>query len=312
MDQDMQEVLTTSDLGNQLEITTEAGNYLLDAGARICDYAWLRSLSIVGISHFHLDHVIHLDQIFRRIFADRVSPLIIGPPGTLEKMQARIQALEWNLFGDGAFMDVLCAGKRHRLQLPGGELEGTEETEAFSDACCQFQTLELDHGIPSLAFRISEHNTCNINAEAMHQRGLKPGPWVRDLKTAFMEGRAVEIEIQGNTVEANTLFDLLTLNRGRTIVYATDFAATDGNKSRVAEFAQGADVLYCESMYLEADRELATKTHHMTARDAAEIAQAAQPGALRLFHFSRRYEDTAPFPAEAAQHFDGPLLPIEP
>ena len=58
-----------------------------------------------------------------------------------------------------------------------------------------------------------------------------------------------------------------------------------------AEYAKGVDLLICEGMF---ERALAANAHekkHMTAEEAARIAQAAEAGQLALTHFSPRYID---------------------
>jgi ribonuclease Z len=59
------------------------------------------------------------------------------------------------------------------------------------------------------------------------------------------------------------------------------------------------DLLVCESTYLDSEREEAHSHFHMTARQAAEVAQKAGARRLVLTHFSQRYEDTAAFAQEA-------------
>ena len=69
------------------------------------------------------------------------------------------------------------------------------------------------------------------------------------------------------------------------------------------DLARGAKLYLCESTYLESHRELAEKHHHLTAKQAAEIAKAAGAERLILTHFSARYQDPEDFAKEARSIF---------
>ena len=64
-----------------------------------------------------------------------------------------------------------------------------------------------------------------------------------------------------------------------------------------------ADLLYHESTFLEDNKELAEKTKHSTAKEAATIAKIAEVKQLILGHFSNRYKDEQQFLNEAAAVF---------
>ena len=66
---------------------------------------------------------------------------------------------------------------------------------------------------------------------------------------------------------------------------------------------KGAKLFLCESTYLESHRDLAEKHHHLTAKQAAEMAKAAGAEMLVLTHFSARYQDAELFAQEAKPIF---------
>ena len=68
------------------------------------------------------------------------------------------------------------------------------------------------------------------------------------------------------------------------------------------------DVLYHESTFLESESELATKTMHSTAVQAARIAKLAGVKKLVLGHYSTRYDDIEKFREEALTEFENVLL----
>ncbi len=74
---------------------------------------------------------------------------------------------------------------------------------------------------------------------------------------------------------------------------------------------KGVDLLYHESTFLEDNIELAAKTKHTTASQAATIAKKAQVKKLILGHYSSRYKDLNLFLNEAKLNFENVELSIE-
>jgi ribonuclease Z len=74
------------------------------------------------------------------------------------------------------------------------------------------------------------------------------------------------------------------------------------------DLAAGADLLVCESTFLDRDRALAEAYGHLTASQAAQLAAGAGARRLVLTHFSQRYTDDAEFLAEAKQWFDDVIV----
>jgi ribonuclease Z len=74
------------------------------------------------------------------------------------------------------------------------------------------------------------------------------------------------------------------------------------------QIAKGAKLLLCESTYLEEHTELAYKHFHLTARQAAELAQEAGAQKLVLTHFSARYQTLRGFEVEAKAVFPNTIV----
>jgi ribonuclease Z len=77
---------------------------------------------------------------------------------------------------------------------------------------------------------------------------------------------------------------------GERLAYVTDIRRTPANERRVLELARGADHLFCEAAFLERDADHAERKHHLTARQAGELARLAGAHRLTIFHFSPKYE----------------------
>jgi ribonuclease Z len=69
------------------------------------------------------------------------------------------------------------------------------------------------------------------------------------------------------------------------------FVGDAGRTDDLVDIVQDADALIIEATYLQADVNLAHKFGHITATQAAELAQAAQVSHLYLTHLSRRYRE---------------------
>jgi ribonuclease Z len=92
--------------------------------------------------------------------------------------------------------------------------------------------------------------------------------------------------------------------RGRRIVMSGDTAPCQATEV----FAHRADLLVHEATFLDDELERARETGHSTARQAAEVARAAEVQLLALTHLSTRY-----FPRdvrdEAREVFPATLVP---
>jgi len=68
---------------------------------------------------------------------------------------------------------------------------------------------------------------------------------------------------------------VLELTPGQRLCYVTDVAMTEENAARIVALAAGADLLYIEAAFLEADAAHAVRKSHLTARHAGELARRA-------------------------------------
>ena len=236
-------------------------------------------VSHVFVSHTHVDHVAGFDRLFR-LCLHRPSPLtLVGPVGFTDQVEHRIRSFTWNLL-DGNSVDFrLCAMDYDgRRLIRGAEFRAREafarraveppevpDGVAWAEADFRIEAVALDHGIPSLAFALKEVLQVNVWRGVLNEMGLPPGPWLNDAKRAVRMGLPDDHVLQvpgGATVELGELKDrALHIAPGQAVAYVTDAAPHGRNRARILQLAGGADQLFIEAVFLEADRPLALASH---------------------------------------------------
>lgn len=264
--------------------------------------AEIQAIDHVLFSHFHMDHISGFDAFFRVTY-DRTTRqnTVWGPPGASQVMQHRFQGFLWNLYHDLASQwDV------HDIYPDRVEVTRYQANEAFSRAyplasspyreviidtpeysICAYH---MDHQTPSMAYLMREKPRINVDTTRLEELGLRPGEWLKNLKTP-QANEAPSIEIDGTAYPlADLRRELLTETAGDSLAYLTDFILNQQAQERLAKILQGCQVMICESQYRQADWELAQRNYHMTASQVAETARLAQVQQLILFHLSDRYD----------------------
>ena len=185
------------------------------------------------------------------------------------------------------------------------------------------QVDRLDHDVPVLGVALCETERLAVDKDRLLRQGLEPGPWLSELKEAVRRRAPEDEPIEALTVAGATRVapcgelagEVLTRTPGQKLAYLTDFGLTEPNARRARELAREADLLICEASFLHEDAALALERHHLTARQAGELARHAGARRLAPFHFSPRYGDRErELFDEAAAAFGGPTLrlPAEP
>ncbi len=106
------------------------------------------------------------------------------------------------------------------------------------------------------------------------------------------------------TVDGVSLDDVSEVRRGQRFAFIMDTRLCDG----VQALAEGCDLLAIESTFLDEDEQLAVDHGHLTAGQAARVAQEAGVRHLVLTHFSQRYSEPEEFERQArAAGFEGEL-----
>jgi ribonuclease Z len=163
------------------------------------------------------------------------------------------------------------------------ETDVVYETEAFSATYAM-----LDHGTPSIAYRFEEPSKLKIGK--FEQR---PGPWISALKDAFLaKDEERMIDVHGVQTKAGDLFGLLFEEKGDSVGYAMDHAATEENHALIEDLMNEVGHLFIECYYHDEDEELARANHHSTSSASGLAARRARARKATPCHFSRRYNDS--------------------
>jgi ribonuclease BN (tRNA processing enzyme) len=260
----------------------------------------------VFVTHAHFDHVAGLAWLLRARMGTVVPPCrIYGPPGMHTHVSGMIATVRWDRIGDAGpdfivgdvhpdridWMHLKAGGEARRA-----ESEPVRDGVLLSEPHLRVSAVELDHGIPVLAFCVESARSFRIHKSELEATGIAPGSWLRELKRHLLAGDVrAELTLPNGRVAtvAELASDLVKETPATRVVYATDFADTTPNRRTLEHFAANADVLICEATFLEEDARQACRTHHLTARACGEIAAAARVRRLVPFHFSKRYEDRA-------------------
>lgn len=297
-------------------------------------------LSDIFVSHAHMDHFNDLDWVLRICLGRPLELRLYGPAGFIDRVQSKLAAYTWNLvqnYETDLTLQVMelhasdrATRARFRLQT-GFRREGESELELregvlLSEPGFEVRAEILDHAVPCLGFRVDEHRHVNIWKDRLEARGLRVGPWLRELKTAVLEDRADSTVIVASWKAAGTRVtrelslgdlrdDVLHITPGQTLAYVVDAGYTPSNRDRIRRLARGVDVFFCEAAFLDGEAERALEKRHLTAAQAGTLAR--ESGARRLIpiHFSPRHSDREQaLRQEAARAFRGhaPNGPEEP
>ncbi len=245
-------------------------------------------LTAILVTHFHGDHCLGLPGMLQRMALDGATQAVDAcfPASGAEHFErlrlasiARAQAAvrEHPIAGDGLTL------KRNGLHV---------------------EARRLDHPVDTFRYRVQEAEGRSLvpeRLEAAGVRGPAAGELVRRGRVEVSRGRVVRLE------------DVSVPRPGQSMAFVMD---TRPCRAAV-ELARGADLLVCESTYLEAEARLAHEHGHMTAADAARVARDAGARRLVLTHYSSRYRTLEGFAEEAAAIHgdvvvaeDGALIPV--
>jgi ribonuclease Z len=278
-------------------------------------------------SHLHMDHIGGFDTFFRGHFESNSEinkpNHIWGPPDSARILQHRFQGFLWNLYEEMAATWIVSEIHSREIRTVRFEL-GEAFAKAHDAGVRRYdrifleragffvEAVVMDHRTTSLAYVIREKARRNVNLSRLTALGLRPGPWLKQLKeSTSASGNVVIGGIEYSLAELLTT--LIGETPGEAVAYLTDFLLDEAAMERLVPALRGCRTIVCEAKFRHADLELARKNYHMTTVLAATLAQRAGVKELILFHLSDRYrqEDWLEMLAEAKQIFPNTRYPSE-
>ena len=245
----------------------------------------LAEIDAVFLTHYHLDHWLGLIGMVKTFdLRDRERRLAIyGPPG----LTALWRGLK-PVVGRVAYpLDVI-------------ELDPHDEVDFGDFTVTPFA---VEHRVTTYGYAWAEPDRPGrFDAARAEALGVTPGPDFGRLQNGEAVAGVTPEQVVGEP------------RRGRKIVLSGD----TGPCQAVEVYAKHADLLVHEATFMEDERERARTTGHSTARQAAEVAAAAEVRLLALTHLSTRYfprdirdEARATFPDTVVpRDFDEILVPF--
>lgn len=233
----------------------------------------LSKINKILITHWHGDHVLGIPGLLQSMSASDYNEKleIYGPKGTKEKLDYVFKAFEFD----------------NKLDIKAIEVK---EGIIFEDDSLIVESFPMRHSVACVAYSIKERDKWKI--EQNKARVLKiPGILIGKLQG----GKS--INYKGKEI---TPKDVGKVYHGQKIGIILDTSLNE-NCYKVAD---NADILVCEAVYSSDLDDKAEKYMHLTAKDAALIANKSDVKKLVLAHFSIRYKNTHEIERDARNYFD--------
>jgi ribonuclease Z len=139
---------------------------------------------------------------------------------------------------------------------------------------CDIRAFRVNHGVPCYGYSFSLPRAGRFDAARARELEVPLPFWNR-----LQKGETIEHE--GITYTPEMV--LGPERKGIKLTYCTDTRPT----ASLVKNAEHADLLICEGMYGEAEKQArASEYKHMTFREAAKVAKDAQVSELWLTHYS--------------------------
>ncbi|MCI9104252.1 MAG: ribonuclease Z [Lachnospiraceae bacterium] len=216
-----------------------------------------KPIDFICFTHYHADHISGLPGLLLTMGnAERTEPLtVVGPKG-LERVVGALRMIAPELPFELRFVEL--TENRQQMKL------GPYLLDAY----------RVNHNVTCYGYAISIPRIGRFDVERAVEQGIPQKFWSR-----LQKGEA--IEDGGRQLTPDMV--LGPARKGIKVAYCTDTRPVPV----IAEYAKDADLMICEGMYGEKEKEAKAREYkHMTFYEAARLAKAAEPKALWLTHYS--------------------------
>lgn len=237
-------------------------NILIDCGegtqVAIKQKGWsFKPIDVICFTHYHADHISGLPGLLLTLGnAERTKPLtMIGPKG-LTRVVNSLRTIAPELPFDIEFIEL------------------TENFQAIQFEEYRINAFKVKHNVTCYGYSIEIDRIGKFNAEKAKELNIPVQNW-----SILQRGEAVMVEGVRYTPD----MVMGAPRKGLKVTYSTDTRPVDS----IVEAAKNADLFICEGMYGEPDKDAKAREYkHMTFKEAAMIAQQANPKEMWLTHYS--------------------------
>ena len=226
-------------------------------------------VNYILISHWHGDHVSGLIGLIQTLGNQNIQneerPVlhIFGPRETEERIEHMLKTC---IFENKITLEI------HELLPKRNEIIKILENEDF-----YIEAALLDHSVPCLGYSFVEKDTRKIDMNKLKEYGLTHGPLIGKLQN----GESVRFE--DKTINPDEISEIKS---GLKITFILD----TGLCENAINLSKDSDLLVCEATFSSELGDKAEASKHMTAKDAAILANNANVKKLIITHISQRYK----------------------
>ena len=245
-----------------LMLRYNGSSILIDCGEgtqiAVKEKGWsFKPIDVICFTHYHGDHISGLPGLLLTIGnAERQEPLTLSGPKGLERVVNALRVIAPELPFELRFL----------------EIQGAEQS--FEMEGYRIRAFKVNHNVLCYGYTIEIDRAGRFDAERAKAAGIPLKGW-----NPLQKGQIVEMEGTRYTPD----MVLGAPRKGIKLTYCTDTRPVQS----IAEHAQGSDLFICEGMYGEPDKEQKAREYkHMTFREAAKLAKAAEVKEMWLTHYS--------------------------
>ena len=269
-------------------LNVNGNNLLIDCGEgtqiqiRRCGVKF-SSIENIFISHLHGDH-------------------FFGLPGLISTFRLMGRTKRLNIFGPTGIKDVInlilkLGNSWIDFQINYIELDEKIPQKILENDLFSVLTIPLNHRIYTNGFMFTE----KVRSKKLKLDKIKKLNIDESLYNNIAMGK--DVVLNDGTIINNKL---ITYPKEKDILYS--YCSDTAYSDKVIDIIKDSNVLYHESTFLEKHNNLAKKTKHSTAAQAAMVAKKANCKQLILGHFSSRYKNLKDFEIEAKTIFENVVL----